>query len=176
MYFAWHFGQKNTVTIYRLTTAGTIEEKIYQRQIFKTAVADRILQDPRQQRLFSQRDLRDIFTLKPDIYSVSRGSEGITETGEITKGAGVLDPYDDVEKPEPYGGNQDNQDTLEVVLRSKGLEGVFDHDFVEKPNSGKTRSVRKMEEVEKSVARRAARALKESLVDWNKFDPTWNGS
>ena len=27
---AWRFGQKNPVTVYRLITAGTIEEKIYQ--------------------------------------------------------------------------------------------------------------------------------------------------
>ena len=32
---AWRLGQKREVTIYRLITRGTIEEKIYQRQIFK---------------------------------------------------------------------------------------------------------------------------------------------
>ena len=58
----------------------------------------------------------------------------------------MVDPDDDVEGAEPDGGNQDNQDTLEVALGGKFLAGVFDHDFVEKPNSGKTRSVREMEE------------------------------
>ena len=58
----------------------------------------------------------------------------------------MIDPYDDVGGEEPDGGNQYNQDTLEVVLGSKGLAGVFDHDFVEKPNSGKNQSVREMEE------------------------------
>ena len=90
------FGQKNTVTIYRLITANTIEEMIYQRQIFKIAVADRISQEPRQRRLCSQRHQKDLFILKTDIDSVSRGGEGLTETGDITKGAGVLDPDDDV--------------------------------------------------------------------------------
>ena len=102
---AWRFGQKNTITIYRLIAAGTIEEKIYQRHIFKTEFSNMILKDPRQRRLFSQRDIRYLFTLKPDIYSVSRGGERLTETGEITKVAGVLDPYDDVERPEPYSGS-----------------------------------------------------------------------
>ncbi|KAL7452435.1 hypothetical protein ACHAWC_004157, partial [Mediolabrus comicus] len=37
---AWRFGQKRDVTVYRLITAGTIEEKIYQRQIFKTALSN----------------------------------------------------------------------------------------------------------------------------------------
>ena len=39
--------QTRPVTIYRLIVAGTIEEKIY-RQIFKTAITNRVLQDPRQ--------------------------------------------------------------------------------------------------------------------------------
>ena len=38
----------------------------------------------------------------------------------------MIDPDDDVERLEPDGGNQDNQDTLEVVLRSKGLVWVWD--------------------------------------------------
>ena len=45
---AWRLGQQRPVTIYRLIVAGTIEEKIYHRQIFKTAVTNRVLQDPRQ--------------------------------------------------------------------------------------------------------------------------------
>eukprot|EP00957_Ditylum_brightwellii_P212233 15367115-Ditylum_brightwellii.AAC.1 len=85
---AWRFGQKNAVTVYRLITAGTIEEKIYHRQIFKTAVTNQVLQDPRQRRLFSQRDLRDLFTLKADVGSVAKGGDGCTETAAITKGAG----------------------------------------------------------------------------------------
>ena len=104
------------------------------------------MQDTQQRRVFSQRDIRNLFTLKTDIYCVSRSGEGITEKGEITKGTDVLELEDDVEGTEPDGGNQDNKDTLEVVLRSKVLTGVFDHKFVEKPNSGKTRSVREMEE------------------------------
>ena len=33
---AWRLGQKKDITIYRLMTTGSIEEKIYHRQIFKT--------------------------------------------------------------------------------------------------------------------------------------------
>jgi DNA excision repair protein ERCC-6 len=33
---AWRYGQSKSVTVYRLIVAGTIEEKIYHRQIFKT--------------------------------------------------------------------------------------------------------------------------------------------
>merc|ERR1712093_336923 len=45
---AWRLGQKKEVTIYRLMTAGTIEEKIYHRQIFKQFLTNKILKDPTQ--------------------------------------------------------------------------------------------------------------------------------
>lgn len=41
---SWRVGQLRQVTVYRLITAGTIEEKIYHRQIFKTALTNRVLQ------------------------------------------------------------------------------------------------------------------------------------
>lgn len=41
---SWRVGQRRSVTVYRLITAGTIEEKIYHRQIFKTALTNRVLQ------------------------------------------------------------------------------------------------------------------------------------
>ena len=40
---SWRIGQERDVTIYRLITRGTIEEKIYQRQIFKELLSNRIL-------------------------------------------------------------------------------------------------------------------------------------
>ena len=47
---AWRLGQTRPVTIYRIVVSGAIEEKIYHRQIFKTAITNRVLQDPRQVR------------------------------------------------------------------------------------------------------------------------------
>jgi DNA excision repair protein ERCC-6 len=76
---AWRLGQKKEVTIYRLMTAGTIEEKIYHRQIFKQFLADKILKDPKQRQTFHMKDLYDLFTLG--------SSDGSTETGEMFKGS-----------------------------------------------------------------------------------------
>jgi hypothetical protein len=60
---AWRLGQQREVTIYRLLTRGTIEEKIYQRQIFKLLLSNRILDDPKQRAMFSKTDLKELFTL-----------------------------------------------------------------------------------------------------------------
>ncbi|KFO09609.1 DNA excision repair protein ERCC-6, partial [Balearica regulorum gibbericeps] len=79
---AWRIGQKKQVTVYRLLTAGTIEEKIYHRQIFKQFLTNRVLKDPKQRRFFKSNDLYELFTLSnPDV------SQG-TETSAIFAGTG----------------------------------------------------------------------------------------
>eukprot|EP00957_Ditylum_brightwellii_P115240 8788562-Ditylum_brightwellii.AAC.1 len=40
---AWRIGQRKPVTVYRLITTGTIEEKIYHRQIYKQYITQRVL-------------------------------------------------------------------------------------------------------------------------------------
>ena len=78
---AWRLGQKREVTIYRLMVAGTIEEKIYHRQIFKQFLTNKVLKDPKQRQTFHLADLHDLFTL---------GDEGApTETSNLFKDAKV---------------------------------------------------------------------------------------
>ena len=62
----WRIGQNKQVTIYRLLCSGTIEEKIYQRQIFKQYLTNRVLKDPKQKRFFKTNDLHELFTLGND--------------------------------------------------------------------------------------------------------------
>ncbi|XP_054455945.1 DNA excision repair protein ERCC-6 [Anoplopoma fimbria] len=79
---AWRIGQKQQVTVYRLLTAGTIEEKIYHRQIFKQFLTNRVLKDPKQRRFFKSNDIYELFTLSdPD------GAQG-TETSALFAGTG----------------------------------------------------------------------------------------
>lgn len=78
---AWRLGQKREVSIYRLMTAGTIEEKIYHRQIFKQFLTNKILKDPKQRQTFHLSDLHDLFSL---------GQEGApTETSTLFQNAEV---------------------------------------------------------------------------------------
>eukprot|EP00268_Persea_americana_P030994 TRINITY_DN30080_c0_g1_i4.p1 TRINITY_DN30080_c0_g1~~TRINITY_DN30080_c0_g1_i4.p1 ORF type:complete len:1228 (+),score=289.36 TRINITY_DN30080_c0_g1_i4:235-3918(+) len=74
---AWRIGQKRDVTVYRLITRGTIEEKVYHRQIYKHFLTNKILRNPQQRRFFKARDMRDLFTLQDD------GEGGSTETSNI---------------------------------------------------------------------------------------------
>ena len=67
---AWRIGQTKNVTIYRLITTGTIEEKVYHRQIYKSLLTEKVLRDPKHKRLFSSRDLRDLFSLGAEYENV----------------------------------------------------------------------------------------------------------
>jgi DNA excision repair protein ERCC-6 len=80
---SWRLGQKREVEIYRLMSAGTIEEKIYHRQIFKQFLTNKVLKDPKQRQTFQMSDLHDLFTLG------SENTEGETETGNLFRGSEV---------------------------------------------------------------------------------------
>ncbi|KZM28377.1 DNA repair protein rhp26 [Ascochyta rabiei] len=80
---SWRLGQKREVEIYRLMSAGTIEEKIYHRQIFKQFLTNKVLKDPKQRQTFQMSDLHDLFTLGGET------ADGETETGNLFRGSEV---------------------------------------------------------------------------------------
>ncbi|KAK6528081.1 hypothetical protein TWF281_009338 [Arthrobotrys megalospora] len=79
---SWRLGQKNEVRIYRLLSRGTIEEKIYQRQLYKQFLTKKILEDPEQRRVFRMDDMKDLFTLGSMEHGTETGSlfEGVEKT------------------------------------------------------------------------------------------------
>ncbi|CAN7986196.1 unnamed protein product, partial [Ixodes hexagonus] len=67
----WRDGQGRHVFVYRLLTTGTVEEKIYQRQVMKLDLSGRVLekkQDGKKAK-FSLEDLKDLFTLEEGTMS-----------------------------------------------------------------------------------------------------------
>lgn len=59
----WREGQKKNVHIYRLLTSGTIEEKIFQRQLKKTGLSESIVDNSKSNSVkLSNEELRDLFT------------------------------------------------------------------------------------------------------------------
>jgi len=171
---AWRFGQEREVTVYRMICAGTVEEKIYQRQIFKTALSNSVLQDSKQRRLFTHKDLKDLFSLKADNGSVAAGAEGITETAELTKGDGYIDPDDN--EITANDEEQDNGETMQSVLKSRGLAGIFDHDVVEGNSKSKRASIREMEAKAKKLSREALENLRQSVAPVNDLGSRFGSS
>uniref|UniRef100_A0A7N0U8W1 Uncharacterized protein n=1 Tax=Kalanchoe fedtschenkoi TaxID=63787 RepID=A0A7N0U8W1_KALFE len=85
---AWRIGQKKDVTIYRLITRGTIEEKVYHRQIYKHFLTNKILKNPQQRRFFKARDMKDLFTLNDD--GDNRATETSNIFGELSDGISIV--------------------------------------------------------------------------------------
>jgi DNA excision repair protein ERCC-6 len=80
---SWRIGQKREVTIYRLICKGTIEEKMYHRQIFKLLLASRILDNPRQKRFFSKNDITELFELGGSDEHPVESNVDLPEEGEV---------------------------------------------------------------------------------------------
>ncbi|XP_004685632.2 PREDICTED: DNA excision repair protein ERCC-6-like [Condylura cristata] len=61
----YRIGQKENVVVYRLITCGTVEEKIYRRQVFKDSLIRQSTGDKKNPfRYFSKQELRELFTIE----------------------------------------------------------------------------------------------------------------
>ncbi|KAJ6024866.1 DNA repair protein rhp26 [Penicillium herquei] len=92
---AWRLGQTRDVTIFRLMMKGTIEEKIYHRQLFKQLMTNKITKDPQQREAFHLSNLHDLFSLAEE-------DDHNLETTQLFKNAEVA--YKE-EAPKPSNPN-----------------------------------------------------------------------
>lgn len=152
---AWRLGQKREVTIYRLLTAGSIEEKILHRQIFKTYLASRILKDPKQKRFFKSSELYELFSL-------TEHQEG-SETADLFSGLGAAVPlnpqsssHKNLEQAPQEKGSED-----ERVLEWIGVQSALHHDVLMDAKGESFEKIIVDKEASK-IAREAMNALKQS--------------
>jgi len=188
---AWRLGQTRDVTIYRLMTAGTIEEKIYHRQIFKQFLSNKVLKDPKQRRFFKSRDLKDLFTLgaddgiametagyfedsqshftpKNELKAQSESSiRGIARTEEY-------DPTNEIDK-EKLEAKKESQEPLQNLLKTAGVVSTFNNDKIMDVTRPENHIIQKEAN---RVAERALAALRQSKLDTQKASAgtlTWTG-
>ncbi|KAL9260252.1 DNA excision repair protein CSB-like protein, partial [Drosera capensis] len=81
--------------LYRFITRGTIEEKVYHRQIYKHFLTNKILKNPQQRRFFKARDLKDLFTLNDDDQGGS--CETSNMFSQLSEGVNVLSNGNDTQ-------------------------------------------------------------------------------
>jgi DNA excision repair protein ERCC-6 len=127
---AWRLGQNKAVQIFRLLMTGTIEEKIYHRQIHKTFLTDKVLKDPKSRQAFALQDIFDLFRLDED------RPEGESETSKMFKGskvtlpvrnsiAGIPTPPSDKDSPHKRAyRNSNDTGKIEGVAYEEDFTGV----------------------------------------------------
>ncbi|PFH61367.1 hypothetical protein XA68_17545 [Ophiocordyceps unilateralis] len=186
---AWRLGQNKPVKIYRLMTEGTIEEKIYHRQIFKQFMTNKVLKDPKQRSSYDLSDLYDLFSYNP-------GKDAALERSQVFKGAevklaNVAEQKSDAEQRELRHMNlvaamEDYREDKSVHDEKRILEGIFarsvnsayDHEqIVNGPQKAKAdQGVLRQEANE--VARQAAAHLRQAAEDARRIPigtVTWTG-
>lgn len=197
---AWRLGQKRDVTIYRLMTAGTIEEKIYHRQIFKQFLTNKILKDPKQRRFFKMNDLYDLFSLgdqdeegtetgglfdgtemsvkqdaKPKKSKKKNNEDDLAQLMGMNGVAGLTDYNDQSEEKSKSSGDQDEDRILNDLFSSSGVHSTLEHDAIMDASRPDTIIV---EKEASRIATAAANALRESRKAARKAEigtPTWTG-
>lgn len=136
---AWRLGQTRPVTILRFIVAGTLEEKIYHRQIFKQHQTDKILSDPRQARYFKASDLYDLFELSPE-------SSAETETSMLFPGVEPCKPKDNI---------------LDSITKVTGIHSLFDHErLIQEGDKGRNQDIHNLRKQAELIAKRAICELK----------------
>ncbi|XP_026987209.1 DNA repair and recombination protein RAD54B isoform X1 [Sagmatias obliquidens] len=115
----WRDGQKHPVHIYRLLTTGTIEEKIYQRQISKQGLSGAVVDLTKtcDHIQFSVEELKNLFTLHESSHCVTHDLLDCECTGENHTG-------DSLEKFPVFrncqlGTHQQKSDSLKPVSMSQ---------------------------------------------------------
>ena len=199
---AWRLGQKREVLIYRLMTAGTIEEKIYHRQLFKQFLINKILRDPKQRRTFQLKDLHDLFTLgdadeaSTETASLFKGNEvqfgndtalskaPLLRANSISELAGVAHTADlqddETEQSKAVGSDEINSDSrmMESIFVRSGVQSALEHDQIVNGKKVLRADPEIIEREAKRVAAEAAKQLKkagEAARNVPLGTPTWTG-
>jgi len=192
---AWRIGQLKDVVVYRLVLSGTIEEKIYERQVYKHHLSQKVLNDARQQQRFKCRRVTDLFEIPPtpsgmNISEMAKLKEEFTAHFEQLgaadadedqyEGSAIMKEIADLsgESVNPSAGANFSTSGDGAILRtlfdSKGIKASFNHEAIERPILG-PKIVR---EGADAFARRALAALASSRRERESChlsEPTWTG-
>jgi len=176
---AWRIGQERPVVVYRLLTRGTIEEKIYHRQIFKTFLSEKVLHDPRKRRFFKRKDIHELLTLHEDATDEDFVQVQATARESLAPVSVAAAAGDDADADNhcKLDAKQNEQLTAEMRIMRQLLDGndaraldqvaaVFNHDSTlevsgKHPRTAFDRQVLQAEA--DRVAQRALAALRRSL-------------
>ena len=122
----WRDGQTKPVTVYRLATTGTIEEKIFQRQITKQGLGGGLVEDSRKATKFhfTQEELRDLFSFNRETNCDTHDLLGCDCQGD----GGNVDAQEVTGRSCQLGGGED-----QIVKSGVGMKDLLQWKHIEPP-------------------------------------------
>jgi DNA repair and recombination protein RAD54B len=174
-------GQKRPCRIYRVLLKGSLEEKIWQRQVTKLGLADSVMQDKNNSvAQFSAAELKDLFRLDEesrcqthDLLGCECGGKGLTPTsgpssGAATPAAGDGDGSELSELSEPP--SDDDYDLPDPSTLIKASE--VDMDKQEKAIRERSRKGTAKREKGTDKSRSQKDKMHQSLAQYSHIDPS----
>ncbi|XP_020485879.2 transcriptional regulator ATRX [Labrus bergylta] len=91
IYRVYRFGQLKQVFVYRFLAQGTMEEKIYDRQVTKQSLSNRVLDHQQNERHFTLSELTELYTFEPDLLDDPNSKKNSKRTSSVSPKDKVLE-------------------------------------------------------------------------------------
>lgn len=85
IYRVYRFGQLKQVFVYRFLAQGTMEEKIYDRQVTKQSLSYRVVDQQQIERHFTLSELTELYTFEPDLLDDPNSKKTKRSTSAVPK-------------------------------------------------------------------------------------------
>ncbi|KAJ5099919.1 DNA repair and recombination protein [Penicillium argentinense] len=162
-------GQKHHCRIYRIVLKGSLEEKIWQRQVTKLGLADSVMEHKDSVAQFSTAELRDLFRLDEestcqthDLLGCDCGGKGIS--------SGIATPAELRQNSDAEPSDTDSDDDL-PELDFHALKKASEVDMEKQEKAIREASRRHAAKDEKSSTKKQKDKMHQSLAQYSHINP-----
>ncbi|KAJ5359178.1 DNA repair and recombination protein [Penicillium cataractarum] len=170
-------GQKNHCRIYRVILKGSLEEKIWQRQVTKLGLADSVMEHKDSVSQFSTAELRDLFRLDEEstcqtheLLGCECGGKGVSPAPSGTTTPGDNSDSELSELSEPQSDDDDYDDLPDLPTLMKASE--VDMEKQEREVQDRSRRGRTASKNEKGKGKTQKEKMHQSLAHYSHIDPS----
>lgn len=172
-------GQKRPCRIYRVLLKGSLEEKIWQRQVTKLGLADSVMQQSNGGAQFSASELKDLFRLDEEracqtheLLGCQCGGRGVVDSAPVSGSATPADHSDEDLSDPPSGFEWDSDESLDEPISLLRASEVDMEKQERKIRDGTFRAELKGKKGGRDKSKGQKDKMHQSLAQYAHIDPT----